>query len=186
MKKKKLLSIFLIFTLSIFLIFTLSKRQKIMSVEPTLDFKIVPSNDEKIDKSIQINIRKIRNIKNYNDNKIITLLKDGVIYPLKIDKDFPMYELFIKTDNKYGYISSENVYFINDISSIRGSSGRKGKIFINPKIEDNHIIIEYHQYYNNTETKYSKIIKLSDDNVYINHFFKKQIDIIDFNEFNVK
>lgn len=176
--------IFLILILMIFLIFILNKGQNVMLAEPTLDFKIVQNSD--IDKDLQINIRKIRNLENRysNNNELITLLKDGVIYPLKNKIDFSMYEIFISKNNKYAYIIGENIYFIEDESSIRGGSGRKGVIFINPKIDNDSISIDYHQYYDNNETKYSKNIKLSEKYNYLNHIFNEKIHLEDFNSIN--
>lgn len=179
-------SIFFILIVIFLMIFIGTKVQQTMLNESTLNFAILPNKEK--DAEMQINIRLINNMrdKKSNKNKLMTLFKDGIFYPLDNKQDFPMYELFIKKNNQFTYIASENIYFSEDDSSIRAKSGRKGIVFISPNIEKDTVFLEYHQYHGNNHTQYSKRFKLSDSYKYNSRFFDEQTSLDDFSQVNIQ
>lgn len=183
--KELKICIFIILIAIIIIIFLETKARITMQKEPTLSFSTLAHQD--IDPEIQINIRLINNTKEKGSskNKLITLLKDGVFYPLNNTKDFSMYEIFIKRNHQFAYIAGENIYFSEDNSSIRANSDRKGIIFINPTIADDSITLEYHQYYEEKQTQYSKRLKLSDSYKYNSRMFNQQTTLDDFDQVNI-
>lgn len=183
MQKKYTLTIIILLIFSS--LFIWNWIQKTMNTAPTLSFKIL--TDHNVDKEIQINIRKINDMNNINSNKnhIFTLLRNGIYYPLNNKGDFKMYEILIKKNNKFAYISGENIYFIEDESSIRGNSDRSGEILIYPYEKDGDIYLHYNQYHNNNKTGHTKKIRLKESYKFNSHIFNEQTKLEDFSLVNI-
>lgn len=166
-------------------VFIWNKAQKTMNVKPTLIFKVL--TNQNIDKDIQINIKKINDMGDINSNKnqIFTIFKDGLYYSTENTSDFKMYEIFIKKNNKFAYISGENVYFIEDETSIRGKSERRGEILIDPYEKNDHIFLQYNQYYNNKKTGNTKKIKLLESHKFDSRIFSEKTKLEDFSLVNL-
>lgn len=179
---------FIIFFISIIIVLLIFTMKKVLTMpsEPKLTFLIMENKE--VANNLHINVRKINDVNNKEskENKLVTLLENGVVYPFENNDDFVMYEIFIKQDEKFAYIGGENIYFVEDESSIRGGSDRKGAILIDSRTQNNSIVVEYRQSYKGNETKNSRIVKLSASYKFNGYIFHDKTDLSDFTSVKVE